>query len=243
VTLTPTGPTGLSQGPQATAAGGRTTFNQVLPGAYTVSADGTAISPAHRTGTANVTIAPSNGGVAPPVTVTIAEGEISGTASFADALGTHPSNLVQVSIFAGATPTGQPVASPAVAADGTYSVFLAPATYTVVFSEGAGFTTVQSTVTVANGVNTPVSGTIGQATTLAVTVQIASGTALTNATVTLSGGPSTGQLTAANSGTVYNFTVLPGNYTVTARAPGGLNGSATKTVAPGTPTTLTVVVA
>ncbi len=242
VTLTPTGPTGTSQGPQATVAGGTTTFNQVLPGAYTVSADGSGVSPAHRTGTANVTIAPSNGGTAPPVTVTIAESEISGTASFADNLGTHPSDLVIVSIFAGTTTTGQPIANPPVAANGTYSAFLAPGPYTVRFNRDATFTTVQSTVTTANGVNTTVNGTVGQEATFSVTVQTATGTAVTNATVTLAGGPTAGQLTAANSGTLYTFTVLPGAYTVNVTAPPALTGSGTQTIPPGTPTALTVVV-
>ena len=78
--------------------------------------------------------------------------------------------------------------------------------------------------------------------TLSVTVQNAGGTALTNDTVTLSGGPSTGTLAAANNGTVYNFQVLPGDYTVSATDPSALAGSATITVAPGTPATLTVTV-
>jgi hypothetical protein len=238
-----TGSTGVGQGPQSTASDGTTTFNQVVPGSYTIAVDATQLSPAHGMASVAYTV-PVTDSTTLQKTVGIVEGELTGTTYLTDTAGTHHAALT-------VTISGSP--SPLTSGtNGSYTVFLPPGTYTVQFSNGPNYSSVtypdktnnppNPAVVIKDGTIITLDPTLVEFGSLTVTVKDSTGAVVTNATVALSVGTTQGpSLTGANSGTDYAFSdLLPGAYTVTATPKTGKAGTGDVPVTAGGAATLTV---
>jgi hypothetical protein len=154
------GNSGERFGPVTTGSDGSASFALVPPGAYSVSVDGSGSAVPHQgqpsgaSGTITVPITPTSHD---PVTATVSlvEGQLSGTVSANPAAGSScpASGPVDVSI------TGPATATVSAAAGGTYHAFLPPGSYTVTFS-ATGCQSQTASATVSDGHTTTQNGSV-----------------------------------------------------------------------------------
>jgi uncharacterized membrane protein len=100
---------------------------------------------------------------------------------------------------------------------GSYTLAVAPGTYSVTASASGFLASTQPNVSVTSNSTTTVNFALAQSGTISGTVTNSAGTGLANATVSYSGGSATA---TTNSGGAYTLSVAPGTYSVTASATG-----------------------
>ncbi len=207
VTLAPAAGGGTPQKVTTGTVGGNhgvASFPGVGPGTYTVSVDGSGLAPAHGRGAGSVTV-PASPTDPPPLTVTIEEGEITGTPSVSEGPG-----AVSVKV------TGPAAASPAVVG-GSFDIFLPPGAYGVTFSAPGYVSQSLSNQVLAAAASLTLSPVLTPSDhSVKVTVKSDAGGPAAAAAVTLSGngGQRFGPVVTGSDGTATFSLVPPGSYSV-----------------------------
>jgi hypothetical protein len=203
-------------GTVTTDGSGDASFQNVLPGSYTVSADGTSVG--HQTGTLGITINPANGPYTAPSAVKLVEGLLRLNVTVNHGTGAAPTVTVT------ATPTtGTAVQLTQVSGSGPYQAFVAPTSYTVTASvDGAtDYTTYTSAATaVTSGSTETLSATLTEYGVITVSpdpgLPAGSKTVITVTNNADQSHPPHSY--PADTGTTTYSNLPPGTYTVTATA-------------------------
>lgn len=202
-------------GTVTTDGSGNAAFPNVLPGNYTVSANGTAVG--HLTGTLSISFNPGSGTYTAPSSVVLTEALLQLNVTVTTGGGGSPPTVT-----ATATPSGGSAITLAqVSGSGPYRAYVAPGTYTMAASVAAtDYPTYTSptSFTVASGATHTESATLTEYGVITVTLDpgLPAGSK-TNLTVT-NNADSTHQSLPADSGTTTYSSLPPGTYTVTATA-------------------------
>ena len=183
---------------------GNYTFANVPTGTYTITGSQNGYQTASNQ---NVSVSSGVNTVSNLVLTAASTGTISGTVT--NSTGTAIAHAT-VSYSGGSATATTNVA-------GTYTLTVPPGMYSVIAAAAGFLAASQQNVSVSPSTTTTVDFALTQAGTISGTVANTSGTAISNATVSYSGGSATA---TTNSSGTYTLSVAPGTYSVTASASG-----------------------
>ena len=193
-----------SGGIAKTDSNGNYSFASVPTGTYTVTGSQSGYQTASNQ---NVSVSSGVNAVSNLVLTATSTGTISGTVT--SATGTAIANATISYSGGSATSTTN--------AAGAYTLTVVPGTYTVTAAATGFVAASQQNVSVTPSTTTTANFVLMQAGTISGTVTSTSGSAISNATVSYSGGSATA---TTNSSGAYTLSVAPGTYSVTASASG-----------------------